>query len=150
MACLHGGGGPQIGEVTRLGGVTRLSIQSLILMWSRLHVRWGNPPHVTSPTWGTPPSCKQALKSYIQRKRMRKWRADSKLDGIKRESVVCTSVWVRSRQSRGRLRQLWVPLSVENNVAIIGKKSLICKWKSEIQSIFSKKDTIWTDTKCPS
>ena len=34
----------------------------VILMWSRLHVRWGNPPHVTSPTWGPPPSCKQALK----------------------------------------------------------------------------------------
>ena len=25
-ACLHGGGGPQVGVVTRLGGVTRLSI----------------------------------------------------------------------------------------------------------------------------
>ena len=25
-ACLHGGGGPQVGEVTLLGGVTRLSI----------------------------------------------------------------------------------------------------------------------------
>ena len=25
-ACLHGGEGPQVGEVTRLGGVTRLSI----------------------------------------------------------------------------------------------------------------------------
>ena len=25
-ACLHGGGGPQAGEVTGLGGVTRLSI----------------------------------------------------------------------------------------------------------------------------
>ena len=25
-ACLHGGGEPQVGEVTRLGGVTRLSI----------------------------------------------------------------------------------------------------------------------------
>ena len=61
-ACLHGGAGPQVGEVTRLGGVTRLYIQSLILMWSRLHVRWGNLPHVTSPTWGPPPSCKQALK----------------------------------------------------------------------------------------
>ena len=24
--CLHGGGGPQVGEVTRLGGVTRPSI----------------------------------------------------------------------------------------------------------------------------
>ena len=30
--CLHGGGGAQVGEVTRLGKVTRLSIQSLILM----------------------------------------------------------------------------------------------------------------------
>ena len=25
-ACLHGGGGPQVGEVTRLGGVSLLSI----------------------------------------------------------------------------------------------------------------------------
>ena len=25
-ACLHGGGGPQVGDVTPLGGVTRLSI----------------------------------------------------------------------------------------------------------------------------
>ena len=62
-ACLHEGGGPQIGEVTRLGGVTRLSIESLILMWSRLHDRWGKPPHVTSPTWDPPPSCKQALRN---------------------------------------------------------------------------------------
>ena len=31
-------------------------------MWSRLHVRWDNLPHVTSPTWGPPASCKQALK----------------------------------------------------------------------------------------
>ena len=28
-ACSHGGGGPQVGEVPRLGGVTSLSIQSL-------------------------------------------------------------------------------------------------------------------------
>ena len=31
-ACLHGGGGPRIGEVTRLGGVTRLFIYSLIII----------------------------------------------------------------------------------------------------------------------
>ena len=31
-AYVHRGGGPQVGEVTRLGGVTCLSIQSLILM----------------------------------------------------------------------------------------------------------------------
>ena len=73
-ACLHGDGGPQVGEVTRLGGVTRLSIQSLILIWSRLHDRWGDhmrddymerrvtpPKRVTSPARGPPPPCKQAL-----------------------------------------------------------------------------------------
>ena len=60
-ACLHRGGGPQVGEVTRLGGVTHLSIWSLILIWSRLHVRWGDPPYVTLPIWGPPPPCKQAL-----------------------------------------------------------------------------------------
>ena len=65
-ACLHGGGGLQVGKVTRLDGVTRLSIQSLILMLSRLHVRWGKPPHVTSPTWGPPPSCKQALNQPLK------------------------------------------------------------------------------------
>ena len=43
-ACLHEGGGPQVGEVTRLGGVTRLSIQSLIFILSCLHDRLGNPP----------------------------------------------------------------------------------------------------------
>ena len=35
-ACLHGGGRSQVGEVTRSGAVTRLSIKSLI--WS---------PHLT-------------------------------------------------------------------------------------------------------
>ena len=32
IACLHGGGGPQVGEVASLGGVTRPSIESLILI----------------------------------------------------------------------------------------------------------------------
>ena len=40
-------------------GVTRLSI-----IWSRLHDRWGDPPHVTSPIWGPPPQCEQALTTY--------------------------------------------------------------------------------------
>ena len=60
-ACLHGGGGPHVGNVIRLGGVTRLSIKSLILIWSRLHVRWGDSPHVTPPIWVPPSPCTQAL-----------------------------------------------------------------------------------------
>ena len=55
-ARLHGGGGPQVGEVARL------STLSLILIWSRLHDRWGGPLHVTSPICGPPPPCKQAIK----------------------------------------------------------------------------------------
>ena len=57
---LHGGGGLQEGEVTRFGGVTRLSI---LKTWSLLHDRWGHRPRVTSPIWGPTPPCKQALRN---------------------------------------------------------------------------------------
>ena len=43
-ACSHGGGGPQVGEVPRLGGVTNLSIQSLFFAWLLSHERWGTSP----------------------------------------------------------------------------------------------------------
>ena len=53
--------GPVYMEV---GDPRQVSIKSVILLWSRLHVSWGNLPHVTSPTWGPPPSCKQTLISF--------------------------------------------------------------------------------------
>ena len=57
-ACLHWGGGPEAGEVTRLGGVTRQSIYFLILIWSRVgrvarSARPGNPL-----SWGQILPCK--------------------------------------------------------------------------------------------
>ena len=72
-ACLHGNGGPRVGEVTRLGGTTLLSIQSLIwsphLSCKRDQIKIKNytdgrvTPHkrVTSPIWGPQPLCEQAL-----------------------------------------------------------------------------------------
>ena len=72
-ACLHGDGGPRVGEVTRLGGATLLSIQSLIwsphLSCKRDQIKIKNytdgrvTPHkrVTSPIWGPQPPCEQAL-----------------------------------------------------------------------------------------
>ena len=42
-ACWHWGGWLQLAEVTRLSGVTRLSIQSLSFNWSWLHDSWGGP-----------------------------------------------------------------------------------------------------------
>ena len=41
-ACSDGGGGPQVGEVPRLGGVTNLSIQSLFFL-DCFHMRNGVP-----------------------------------------------------------------------------------------------------------
>ena len=51
-ACLHGGKEPRVGEATRLGGVARLYLVSLILPWSRLHDRWNNPPRRVSRSAG--------------------------------------------------------------------------------------------------
>ena len=61
-ACLHGGGGPQIGEVT-CGGSPYLSCKrEQIKMRDYMDRRVTPPKRVTSPTWGPSPTCKQALK----------------------------------------------------------------------------------------
>ena len=60
-ACLHGGGGPEIGEVT-CGGSTHLSCKrDQIKMTDYMDRRVTPPKWVTSPSWGPPPPCKQAL-----------------------------------------------------------------------------------------
>ena len=55
MACLHGGGGPQIGEVT-CSGSPHLSCKR-----DQIKMRDYMDRQVTSPTWGPPPPCKRAL-----------------------------------------------------------------------------------------
>ena len=60
-ACLHGGGGPQVGEV-KYGGSPHLSCKrDQIKMRDYMDRRVTPPKRVTSPTWGLPPPCKQAL-----------------------------------------------------------------------------------------
>ena len=58
-----------IGGVTRHilphpPGVPHLHVNRALIL-SRLHDRWGDPPHVTSLIWGLPPLCKQAFKMNI-------------------------------------------------------------------------------------
>ena len=55
-ACLHEGGGPQIGEVT-FGGSPHLSCKR-----DQIKMRHFMDRRVTSPTWGPLPPCKQALR----------------------------------------------------------------------------------------
>ena len=67
-ACLHEGGGPQVGDITHLGGVTRLSPhpsckRNQIKMRDYMDRRVTPPKHVTSPTWDPPQPCKQALRT---------------------------------------------------------------------------------------
>ena len=60
-ACLHKGGGPQVGEVT-WGGLPHLACKrDYIKMRDYMDRRVTPPKRVTSPTWGTPRPCKQAL-----------------------------------------------------------------------------------------
>ena len=60
-ACLHEDGGPQVGEVT-WGGLPHLACKSdHIKMRDYMDRRVTPPKQVTSPIWGTPPPCKQAL-----------------------------------------------------------------------------------------
>ena len=64
-ACLHEGGGPQVGEV-RCGGLPHLTYdRDQIKMRVYIDRRVTPPKRVTSPTWGPPPPCKQELSSYI-------------------------------------------------------------------------------------
>ena len=61
-ACLHEGGGPQVGEVT-CGRLPHLSCKrDHIKMRDYMDRRVTPPKRVTSPIWGTPPPCKQALR----------------------------------------------------------------------------------------
>ena len=60
-ACLHGGGGPQIGEVT-CGGSPHLSCKrDQIKLRDHKDWRVTPPKRGTSNTLGPPPPCKQAL-----------------------------------------------------------------------------------------
>ena len=61
-ACLHEGGGPQEGEVT-CGGLPHLTYKrDQIKMTVFMDRRVTPPKRVTSPTWGSSPPCKQALR----------------------------------------------------------------------------------------
>ena len=59
-ACLHGGGGPQIGEVTHLS-----CKRDQIIIGDYMDRRVTPPKRVTSPTWGPPPPCEQVLSEKL-------------------------------------------------------------------------------------
>ena len=69
-ACLHGGGGPQIGEVTwGWPGHPTYHVNMIKLKMRDYMDRWVTPPKwVTSPTWGPQPPCKQALSCKLHNK----------------------------------------------------------------------------------
>ena len=60
-ACLHGGGGPQIGEVTFSGSPHLSCKRDQIKMKDYKDRRVSPPKQVTSLIWGPPPPRKQAL-----------------------------------------------------------------------------------------
>ena len=66
-ACLHGGGGLQVGELT-CGGSPHLSCKRDQIEMRDYMDRWVTPSkRVTSPTWDPPPPCKHALSKKRQK-----------------------------------------------------------------------------------
>ena len=66
---MHGGGGSQLGEVT-FGGSPHLSCKpDLIKMRDYMDRRVTPPKRITSPTWGSPSPCKQALRKNSEKPR---------------------------------------------------------------------------------
>ena len=60
-ACLHEGGGPQVGEVTR-GGSPHLSCKrDQIKIRDHMESRFTPPKRITLPTLSPSPPCKQAI-----------------------------------------------------------------------------------------
>ena len=65
-ACLHGGGGLQVGEVS-CGGSPHLSCKrDQVKMRDYMERRVTPPKRVTSPAWGPPPPCKRYGYDCIQ------------------------------------------------------------------------------------
>ena len=65
-AYLHGGGGPQVGEVT-CGGSPHLTCKCHQIKKRDYMDRQVTPPkRVTSPTWGPPPLCKQTAPKLLE------------------------------------------------------------------------------------
>ena len=64
-ACLHGGGGPQVGEVTCDGSPHLSCKHDQIKMRDYMDRRITPPKRVTSPTWAPPTPCKQALRNHF-------------------------------------------------------------------------------------
>ena len=82
-ACLHGDVGPQIGEVTCVGSPYLSCKYDQITMRDYMNRRVTPPMRVTSPYWGPPPPCKQAL-SLVLKARVfgtRKWPIKGMLEG---------------------------------------------------------------------
>ena len=63
--CLLGGGGPQVGEVNYGGSPHLLCKRDEIKMRDYMDKRVTPRKLVTSPTWGPPPPCKQALRVTV-------------------------------------------------------------------------------------
>ena len=60
-ACLHGGGGHQVGEVTCDGSPYLSCKRNQVKVRDYMDRRVTPPKRVTSPTWSSSPPCKQAL-----------------------------------------------------------------------------------------
>ena len=74
---LHGGGGPQIGEVTYGGSPYLTCKRDQIKRGDYVNRRVTPHKRVTSPAWGLPPPCKQAVRITFTANGIRQLQVDN-------------------------------------------------------------------------
>ena len=77
MERLHLGGGPQIGEVTYGGSPYLTCERDQIKIGDYINRRVTPHKRVTSPTWGPPPPCKQAVRITFTANEIRQLQVDN-------------------------------------------------------------------------
>ena len=108
-ACLHGGGGPQEGAVTRLGGVMESRSRSLVCPYNlsfwfdHIYMIGAVTRHILPYLPGVPPPCKQALKviinwSILNLHNRRHWEKQHRV-AVKSSNKLCKST-LETQRSR--------------------------------------------------
>jgi len=89
-ACLHKGGGPQVGEVT-CGGLPHLTCKR-----DQIKMRYYTDRQVTSPTCGLPPPCKLALRDLFSHlaKKLTRFRQKAQ-ENSRQEETYTLTVYIR-------------------------------------------------------
>ena len=116
-ACLHGGGGHQVGEVTCDRSPHLSCKRNQVKMRDYMDRRVTPPKRVTSPTWSPPPPCQQAL-IVLKMKRV-------SVNNSSEGEGYTSEIWRSTLESNGLLAQSQREVTQTDAIANSYRRSLV-------------------------